>query len=272
MTPPPDDDKPLWFFMSYSRGDGQHLFGKFFKLLADEVLAKAALPSTTPPTDIGFRDVEGIRTGERWQPMIESALGRSYVFLSFMSEGFFRSRYCGREYQAFANRLERTHPGDPPPLILPLLWEEPELVTPSSLPVPIKALQVGYEPNELGEGYTKHGLKMIMRLHQHEDARIIFVSNLAKTIVLLCKAHELAPGPIDPLKDLASAFHSVPNVTAGVGAGGPAPPVVVSQSRRTVQFAFLAARRSELQGTNLTREIPRLCRGGTQSLTFTGVQ
>ena len=119
-----------WFFMSYSKTDGDEILKQFYHDLATEVRRLVAYRGDPRPSAVGFMDESSIQTGESWEGTLAEALQRSRTLVCIYSPGYFTSPFCGKEFEVFAMRL-RQHianqpPQAPPPsIILPVLWDPP---------------------------------------------------------------------------------------------------------------------------------------------------
>jgi len=91
------------FFFSYTRGNSGQYLQQFFAHLSDELREQMGLPKGT---EVGFFDQQEIELGEEWQETILGALQASKVMVSVYSPGYFKSPYCGKEWQFFQMRRE----------------------------------------------------------------------------------------------------------------------------------------------------------------------
>src|SRR5579871_2715000 len=139
-----------WFFVSYARRNNvvDEYVKKFFQMLAVEVGKAAALRANIGINEIGFFDESGIETGAAWERSLCRALHSSRVLVCLLSRSYFESTWCGKEFQAFAARLQSyaaDRDGDAePPLILPVLWDRPEEL-PSNLPAAVMRIQFDHD-------------------------------------------------------------------------------------------------------------------------------
>ncbi|MET0494429.1 MAG: toll/interleukin-1 receptor domain-containing protein [Actinoplanes sp.] len=84
-------------FLSYRSGDD----GGYAETLLEDVL------STVRGAGHGDTGIEGFRSAGDWTAGTIDALGRSTVFLAICSDRYRLTERCGREWQAFLDRLKR---------------------------------------------------------------------------------------------------------------------------------------------------------------------
>jgi FxsC-like protein len=187
------------FFMSYSRADEDGYLKQFFDDLVREVRGQ----SGAAIEDVGFRDSSNMSVGAPWRHELTTAVSTARTFLALYSASYFASEFCGREWAAFASRMEGYHRrnGTRPPALLPVLW-----VPVRSLPEPAQLIQYTHE--DLGETYAQEGLYHLLRLRKYRDDYHEFLRRLGRQIVTVADRFRLQP--LDPSFDLLtmpSAFH-----------------------------------------------------------------
>src|SRR5262249_45374381 len=143
-------DVPYLFFFSYSRADWEDdlYLERFFKDLERKVAGVKGAGNRT----VGFRDEEGVKTGEDWNTKISGALQASNVLVCVYTPNFFSAErtheFCAKEFMAFVQRdpqlrYERVvdnagrerYEVHEAHNILPILWlSERELVELNKLP------------------------------------------------------------------------------------------------------------------------------------------
>lgn len=93
-----------YFFLSYARKDDRDEFVKrFYDDLALELRRIGADPSAQPP----FRDVERLGLGADWARVLGGAVGHCRAFVALYSPSYLSSEYCGKEWTAFRERLDK---------------------------------------------------------------------------------------------------------------------------------------------------------------------
>ncbi|WP_239347061.1 TIR-like protein FxsC [Frankia sp. Cj5] len=207
------------FFLSYAHTDGVGGWVRDFYLdLRDELTGK----TTLDPSAIGFQDVN-MRSGTRWKDALADELAHCQVFIPLFSPRYFNSDSCGREWQAFSDRLHTAKAvnGETPPLIFPLLWEPP-----SVLCLPQVAVAVQYhEFTEYSTEYTKLGLMKIVKNKKNPSLALKYdqiLSAIALEIIDTTARYTLAPAVPPPAwETTGNAFAKAPDapITAGGTAG-----------------------------------------------------
>ncbi len=189
----------------------------FYLDLRDELTGK----TTLDPSAIGFQDVN-MRSGTRWKDALADELAHCQVFIPLFSPRYFNSDSCGREWQAFSDRLHTAKAvnGETPPLIFPLLWEPP-----SVLCLPQVAVAVQYhEFTEYSTEYTKLGLMKIVKNKKNPSLALEYdqiVSAIVLEIVGSTNRYTLDPAvPPPEWETTGNAFAKAPD--APIAAGGTA--------------------------------------------------
>ncbi|MFD6169530.1 TIR-like protein FxsC [Streptomyces coeruleorubidus] len=151
--------------------------------------------------NIGFFDETRVTAGTRWQEPMRRALAVARVFVPLYSPSYFRSTWCGMEWDAFGRRQRRE--GDirhsPVAAIVPVLWSP---VDPLRMPRVAQAIQL-HRPR-LVRRYTQEGLLGLMEGNrsQYESA----VRWIAEAIVDVAQASPLSHGDDTLFDDLRNAF------------------------------------------------------------------
>jgi FxsC-like protein len=218
-----------WFFLSYSRRDD--VSGRFVRIfyekLADAVLQKLGLAANVKREEAGFFDQQ-FEPGEYWPEKISEALRTCRTFVCLMSRSYIRSRYCGKEFTIFQERLSNLEPK--PPLILPLVWDWPDQVR-AELPKVFEPIQIPFDAPQ--KNYGKFGLFSLVRNRRCDE----FVDLFARRLVTAAENFPLSEaGSIQPLAGVESAFHN-PSDKARLGVGPNA-----------ANFIFIAGRQSDFLG------------------------
>src|SRR5262249_38891533 len=138
----------FWFFTSYARADRDLYVDRFFEELREEVRRKGGLTG-----DVGFFDTKSIETGDEWDQALGDALRTSRILICLCSPYYFKSSYCGKEYQVFCERREAwlrelSQTNERARVIFPVLWERPD----SSIPEIVSQFQ--YSDDDFPEVYT----------------------------------------------------------------------------------------------------------------------
>jgi FxsC-like protein len=236
-----------WFFLSYSRNDNrdQHLVEKFYRDLAEKVATKAALGSNVKAEEVGFWDQESIPLGAEWKDSLRHALQTSKTLVSLYSTSYFKSDYCGKEWQAFRSRLDAHLRAFPPgtalpPLILPVLWDTYNLE--GALPRAVS--EIDFDQTGLGANYTSFGLDRIIRLNKYADDYQEFLIAFAQILVDAASQYPIQGVYQTPsIHEIVNPFSS--QLSTGVSAAGVSP---ATRGPRYAKFVFVAGKREEMRG------------------------
>lgn len=244
------DDQP-YFFLSYARtpspayapargqgdstardqgeraDDPDYWVRQLFSDLSRRLRERLGLPSGANP---GFMDRE-VGPGNEWPARLASALATCRVFVPLYSRRYFNSVHCGKEWSAFARRIDHYQGGreDGKRFIVPALW------VPVREPFPPEVAR--YRPADFGGIYATQGFYGIIKLNRYRDEYETAVRRLADQIAdtggELWDTAMLPPEP-EPYRQPGNAFGSayVPGdgerrvlvtVAPGRRSGGPAP-------------------------------------------------
>ncbi len=185
------------FFLSYARIDRENDRGETIKKFFDDLnphVKRLAFP------DGGFLDT-GMREGQFWEAGLENALSRSRILVSLYSTNYFRSEYCGKEWQVFYDRyLHRSQDREAQPAILGIMWDKG-----LQIPDPAKKLQLGGDGYP--KGYFEEGLFALASLGKFKDSYDEFVFHFARTLVDAAKAQGVPVFfPVPSLENIQPAF------------------------------------------------------------------
>lgn len=166
----PVDGAIPYFFLSYAHSHtatrtDEYRRNRLVKRFHDDLkdaLREAAGGSATSAIDFD------IPVGSRWSEYISDGLARCRCFVALYSTDYFASDHCGREWRAFADRLDTdlVLRGRRPEAVIPVLWQP---FSESALPDCARELQ--YSHYKLGHSYRRHGLAYLLRhrAELHED-------------------------------------------------------------------------------------------------------
>jgi len=168
------------------------------------------------------------------------------------SRGYFNSEWGGIEFQVFRSRVEeyiKDSPGEigPPPLIIPVLWRPPRLLS-GSMPKPLADLNIQYTHADLGEAYAREGLRTLVKQSRtYHDEYDRFLQRIAEKIVAEGEQNRLVPlEDLPPLKNIESAFM---RPSAALAAPNTAGATVTDDNvgPATALFVYVAGRSIELE-------------------------
>jgi FxsC-like protein len=230
---------PYQIFFSYRRADYGPPMQSFFERLSEAVRMRLGLDRDAAPA---FFDQEGIETGDNWDDALAGALRQSRVLIPLYSPAYFKSEYCGKEWQCFQLRREAhaaQHGGGEPPAIMPVVWipngRDGFTLTPA---LPQRVHRVQYTWGKEDSDLNRKGLDQILRRRNtYNDLYEEFIADFAQRIADRIEAGELAGlDPWPSLAQLESAFcpNVVPPAPAPPGGGPttPCPPATRAASRR----------------------------------------
>jgi FxsC-like protein len=177
------EERP-YFFLSYARTpkrdptDREDPDRWVYKLYRD--LCAVILQLTeVGPGEAGFMDREN-KLGSEWSPELVSALQRCRVFVPLYSRRYFESKYCGKEWFAFARReiTSRARGDAAANAVVPALWTRMDAAR-----IPRIAQSFQFDDATLGERYCAEGFYGIMKLQNYRADYQRAVHKLAQRIV-----------------------------------------------------------------------------------------
>ena len=198
-----------YFYLSSSRRDGKGnpWLKRFYIDLAGEVARTAGLPFSLRESDVGFFSDEDVEFGRGWEARQAEALNTCKSFVCLYTRSYFKSEFCGKEFQVFRSRLRAFKPApphEPPQLIFPVLWDNPSGM-PDELPEAVSDIQIAHA--EFGETYADIGLSSLMKQRLEIEYQKFLIA-FAYKIVESVESTSLPPlQTIPPPAEVASAFH-----------------------------------------------------------------
>ncbi|MFP3646558.1 FxsC protein [Paraburkholderia sp. SIMBA_054] len=229
-------------FISYASDNrrfqsDRELFDSFLEKLENEI-EQIMGPRQDKVAFVAHRDIE---TGDEWPADLGDALRTARVMLYFGSAHYYNSQWCGREFEVFQTRRRAwitAHPGEPTPLtIVPVKWiptDEPEVAS------RYQDSNAAFPPD-----YRELGLRKLLDLERKAEWKQVLTA-LAKrlTEALNSPIHLPDLQHLEPMHQIASAFHSVPAAT-GAHAALVAP--AASAIRGNIAcFVFVAGTQAEI--------------------------
>lgn len=217
------------FFFSYARANNDLFLKMFFDELSQAIRDKRGLPAGAA---VGFFDQRNIELGEEWDQGIVEALNTSNVLIAVASPGYFKSEYCGKEWELFRQRLVAAGRPKLPPLIKPVVW----------IPFRIEELPATVTAGQLTCGdpaaiHNQKGLKYLLKnLQAQQIAFNERVDALADEIIAAADEHAVGRMPQVPaLSSVPSSFLMTAHAVAGQ------PPVSSPTGPKHVRFVYVAA-------------------------------
>ncbi|MFE7030750.1 TIR-like protein FxsC [Streptomyces sp. NPDC057621] len=192
-----------YFFLSYARMDNSGEFvNRFYDDLVGELRQIGADPAAQPP----FRDIEGLGLGTDWARALGDAVGHCRAFIALYSPAYLNSEFCGKEWTAFRERLERYRQETDinVPALVPVTWTPVE----GNLPDEVADLQ--YNEPGLGDEYLTRGLLHILKTDPTGPAYRKVVERVAAQVRIAADRFRL---PITPSLDLGEVRGLFPAFT-----------------------------------------------------------
>lgn len=221
------------FFFSYARLGADSYLDQFYDDLQNELIVLGR------DRNCGFRDTRDVDLGQPWERELCAALQHTPVLVSIYSPHFFTREYCGKEWQAFADRIARaSDPAGAASALVPILWADPrEYAIPDVAKIP------QLTNDRVGDDYARAGLRYLVRTNA--PAYPPALREIASTVLKGIR------GALPPL-DAPPAFDRLVNAFAPA-ATKPAPPASPpARGPRNVRFVVAAATRSEIAEVRAT--------------------
>jgi TIR domain len=230
-----NDTLPYLFFFSYSRADWE--YDAYLRQFFEDLKKRVAMLKGAGTREVGFRDEEGVKTGDDWTRKISEAVQKSHVLVCVYTPNFFSAErtheFCAKEFMAFLkrdpnHRYERVvDEGDrlryevrDAHNILPILWfSEHDLVDLNKLPpYAVRTIQytLNFASRAVNKEYREKGMSQITTRRAGTYWQIL--THLARRVV------ELAANPLPPIepapdaRTLRNAFWDPPEIAAADGA------------------------------------------------------
>lgn len=233
------------FFFSYARADCDEYLDRFFKDLSGRIRQQLGLGREKK---VGFFDQPEIELGTDWLEELNGELQSCPVLVSLYSPAYFRSPYCGKEWEVFRRRRElyvnlQRQAGNQdvrlPPVIKPVIWVP--LMENQQAPDAVSGPQ--YFMGDPMEDHNRVGLLRMRRQHRNfEDSYELFIDRLKKEIIDVAREVEL-PRLVnfEGLDKMESAFHPATPVPAGAASITSIPPGTThKKGPMFVRFVFIA--------------------------------
>jgi FxsC-like protein len=217
---------PYEFFLSYTRANNDVFLQKFFEELSQAIRDRRGL---SQKADVGFFDQRNIELGEQWDDTIVDALQTSAVVVAVASPGYFKSEYCGKEWELFRRRLAAMAPGQPlPPLIKPVVWIPFKM---AGLPAAVTDGQLTFgDPQAI---QNQRGFKHLLKnLQEHQSTFNDLIESLADQITAAADHYQV------PRLDAVPQLRKVPSAFALEGGAAPPP---MRTGPKHVRLVYVAA-------------------------------
>jgi TIR domain len=192
-----------YFFLSYRQIDHvgkeppNRFVVDFYHDLCGHFMQLTDHPNGVP---VGFMDHD-IPAGTRWSDDIMYALARCRVFVPLYQPKFFRSPWCGMEWDAFTRRERRASRRHSPfTAIFPVLWAP---VDPQAIPKIASELQIH---DAIGDDYRREGLYRLAVMKDFHNGYMRATLEIATAIIKVATTTRLEPCEPDLFTDLRNVF------------------------------------------------------------------
>ncbi|MFF3653793.1 TIR-like protein FxsC [Streptomyces olivochromogenes] len=157
--------------------------------------------------DLGFFD-DRLPTGARWEEEMKLALASARVFIPLYSPQYFKSAWCGMEWDAFSRRrrLARRTADQGGTAIVPIQWTG---IGTGKLVLPPVVREVQRPASEFHSRYLQAGLVDLVGSGSDEYRRVVLA--IAKTVVDVAETTRLTPCDISLFDDLHNVFDDPAN-------------------------------------------------------------
>lgn len=200
---------PLYFFLSYAHSSGvgtqdrferDALVRRFEEDLGNAVLERAQHPRAILPSHSDAH----IPLGAHWPTHLANALATCRSFVALYSAEYFDSQDCGKEWSAFAERINRdfVRYNEDREAFIPVLWLP---IRAESVPFMLQGVQYSH-PN-LGPEYHEHGLRYLMthrELREQYHSAVEFFADRVIYVAEFNAPSSAVPPPV--YQDLGNAF------------------------------------------------------------------
>jgi FxsC-like protein len=216
-----------WLNVSCATGEKDATeYERFFSRLCAKLKARGICPNED------LRHLDLIRSPDPidWPSWSLRAMQECRVLLCLYTRDYFDGTYCGKIWGAFLDRLKAElgldlSAGNPPPLIIPILWGPPE-ENPDILPRVVRTVpvpQFTFDPE-----YQDRGLLFLQKLavakregyEMRYDAVLDAIADQVQAEVQLHALHRDLDIP--PLSEILDVFHEAPS-GPGTAVSGTAP-------------------------------------------------
>ena len=207
-----------YFYLSYARQSEDVFAERFFEDLSDAIRARAGI---APDVAVGFIEPNAPKAGDAWNGAVADALLKCRTMVCLYSPAYFRSDYCGKEWQVFRMRQELyaergraagRQDAAWPQSLKPVPW----IPLPSPGTLPKAAADTQYVVGDRDAPHNRIGVKdMIRRWVQYQNDYRDYMDNLAGDVLATSTKFKLPPlGALPPLAEIPSAFGPQPAAEA----------------------------------------------------------
>jgi TIR domain len=192
------------FFMSYAHPPFREHQGslqqvtEFFHELRELVIEHAGLRAGEDP---GFMDTT-IAGGRQWNRELRTAVGTCGVFVALLSPHYFASKWCGKEWNAFARRPV-VGAATSETAMLPVIWMPWRGAKVPSAIEPVQRFMPDRAGSEIAGRYRQDGVRGMIFMGDSGYQTVLW--QLATRIADIVDTHEVGTLILEP-DELISAF------------------------------------------------------------------
>ena len=159
--------------------------------------------------DPGFLD-RSMEAGTKWAPEVLAAVGTCHVFISLISSGYLKSKWCAMEWDAFSQRkVDRRSSvsSESETAILPVIWSPMQ----EEFPATVRELQL-FRPRQLkdpgiAQSYLDEGVYGLLTLEEKAAYQAV-AWRLAQQIVHSFHTYDVERRIPTDLQQLRKSFRS----------------------------------------------------------------
>jgi hypothetical protein len=187
-------------FTSYAQFDRDRYLDRFVDEFRNELSRLMVRPDMVT---MAFLDRD-VPAGTKWSDEIIEALGAAQVLVCLMTPAYFTRPWCGRELEAFHQRLNQLVPQPTDvSFVIPIWWHLP--VTPR--PLPTRLAKFNYRDPQFPIEYDKEGVRGLA--HNGRWAKFRKVADrLAELVAITLQQPLRLPDgrPVADIREIANAF------------------------------------------------------------------
>ncbi|KPI15860.1 FxsC C-terminal domain containing protein [Actinobacteria bacterium OK074] len=206
-------EREFYFFLSHARREDPEaeyaerfhdLEAEYVERFHADLLAALLALEADCAAQMSFGEVERLYDGGQWQQEIGRAVGRCRAFVALCSPAYVNSRYCGREWKVFEDRLDlyRTETDIDARALVAVLWQPMPSAPPPAMG---RHLLVPDLPRPDREEYEEQGLYGLMRTDPAGPAYRAVVAAVARAVRKAAENYRLRAADRD-LETVRGAF------------------------------------------------------------------
>jgi len=195
-------------FASYAVRDRTKRMEKIMERFKEALRTKIGAREKNEIEDIIFFDFKSIKAGDEWTSVMADAVGEAEMLVCLVSPTYLNSPWCGRELEAFHQRLSQWKAGaggkKGARFVFPVLWEPSKR---RALPAKLSAQQF------CAHGWPKDyegGLRHLADMNKYRDHVTAFLEHFAESVDQALAAGTALPPMAVDFKTITNAFEETP--------------------------------------------------------------